>query len=277
MGLNTPIFVISDLHLGDGGARDNFSLNNRDEELDSFLDFVEKEKGQLIIIGDLFEFWQINLGKILIHRKLLIDRFAKMDAFYIIGNHDCDLEYLIEFNILNHPFFQNMKKTFITEIGGKKFKFMHGHEYDVFNKGSTPGWGRIVTIFVGIFEDKLGSPMLSKKRTIEKTLSQVCNFVFKMWKWMAIHLPSGIKGEFTPRQNPSRIVSMVNLYKQNKEQEGYDIAIVGHTHAAAARDNWYFNSGCWTNKQNTFLKIDEHGDVKLFQWKNGKCFPYKPR
>ena len=29
MADNHPIFVISDLHMGDGGPRDNFPLNNR--------------------------------------------------------------------------------------------------------------------------------------------------------------------------------------------------------------------------------------------------------
>lgn len=42
---NHSIFVISDLHMGDGGARDNFALNNREEQLGLFLDYVASQQG----------------------------------------------------------------------------------------------------------------------------------------------------------------------------------------------------------------------------------------
>ena len=35
-----PIYAISDLHMGDGGARDNFPLDDRERQLNLFLDYV---------------------------------------------------------------------------------------------------------------------------------------------------------------------------------------------------------------------------------------------
>ena len=61
---NHSIFVISDLHMGDGGVRDNFTLGDRKKQLNLFLDHVASQQGELIIVGDLFEFWQMNLSSI---------------------------------------------------------------------------------------------------------------------------------------------------------------------------------------------------------------------
>lgn len=68
------IFVISDLHLGDHSKRDNFFVKGKDQDgkeidrsklLTEFLDMVEENKGQLVILGDLFEFWQANVGEVI--------------------------------------------------------------------------------------------------------------------------------------------------------------------------------------------------------------------
>jgi UDP-2,3-diacylglucosamine pyrophosphatase LpxH len=48
------IFVISDLHLGDGGARDNFEMGKKTPQLRAFLDHVGSEGGELFVLGDLF-------------------------------------------------------------------------------------------------------------------------------------------------------------------------------------------------------------------------------
>jgi UDP-2,3-diacylglucosamine pyrophosphatase LpxH len=52
--MNAPIFVISDLHIGSGGVRDSFSQNNRHLCFNKFLDYVEKEDGELVILGDIY-------------------------------------------------------------------------------------------------------------------------------------------------------------------------------------------------------------------------------
>ena len=92
MADNHPIFVISDLHMGDGGPRDNFPLDNREKELGLFLDYVASQQGELIILGDLFEFWQMNLSKIVMKHLPLLDRLAAMNATYVLGNHDADFD-----------------------------------------------------------------------------------------------------------------------------------------------------------------------------------------
>ena len=67
------IFVISDLHLGDGGARDNFEAGKKTAELRAFIDHVGAEGGELFILGDLFELWQMNMSRLFVKRRELLD------------------------------------------------------------------------------------------------------------------------------------------------------------------------------------------------------------
>ena len=88
--------------------RDNFPLNNREKELGLFLDYVASQQGELIILGDLFDFWQMNLSKIVMKHMPLLDRLAAMNATYVLGNHDADLDDFIGTGFLSHPLFQRM-------------------------------------------------------------------------------------------------------------------------------------------------------------------------
>jgi len=282
MNQDKDIFVISDLHIGDGGPRDNFAVGDKENQLNLFLDFIHRENGELIITGDLFEFWQVSIGKVLTKWLKLINRFAAMDTTYVVGNHDIDLEALIGTDMLAHPLFKKMSRRFVREIGGKKFMFMHGHEADPYNKGDTPSWTRILTIFAGIVEDVNGSPLLGTGVTVEEALLNISVPLMKAWNWL-VNLrykkaiggksPSPSKRELTPSQNPERAQKLLDDYKKDKETELYDIAIVGHTHQVGRFEDWYFNSGCWVKEINNFLRISTDGQVRVFDWKDGQAIP----
>ena len=66
----------------------------------------------------------------------------RLNTLYVLGNHDSDLDQFSETGLLAHPLFQRMCGPFERQIGGKRFKFMHGHEVDPVNKGDIPEWGR---------------------------------------------------------------------------------------------------------------------------------------
>ncbi len=103
------IFVISDLHMGDGGPRDSFAVGDRERQLALFLDYVANQQGELMVLGDLFEFWQMNLSAIILRHRPLLDRLAGMQATYVLGNHDGDLEHFVGTDLLSCPFFQRMR------------------------------------------------------------------------------------------------------------------------------------------------------------------------
>ncbi len=170
MADNCPIFVISDLHMGDGGPRDNFPLNNREKELGLFLDYVAGQQAELIVLGDLFEFWQMNLSKIVVKHLPLLDRLAAMNATYVLGNHDADFDHFIGTGFLAHPLFQRMCGPFERQIGGKRFKFMHGHEVDPVNAGDTPGKGESSASSRGCLKTRTNRPYIPTATLWKTTL-----------------------------------------------------------------------------------------------------------
>lgn len=277
------IFVISDLHMGDGGPRDNFAVDNKAVEFTRFLDFVEAEKGELYILGDLFEFWQANVGRVLVKRMDFLDRFAGMKATYVVGNHDADFENLIGTGLLAHSFFEKMSGPFERTIGMKRFKFMHGHEVDPFNRDGTPRWGRILAILGGMIEDRKGSPLLSAGGFTEKTLLRMGRTFMWMWNNSVNWLERSARHErwhsvaesLTPAQDPNREKGILALYQQDRLRHQYDILVAGHTHHAVIVKDWYYNSGCWVGLRNNFLRIEPDGRAELWEWKCDKPIPFR--
>ena len=276
-----PIFVASDLHIGDGGTRDNFAVDNKERQFNLFLEHVCSQNGKLIILGDLFDFWQANVGCVIMRSLPLLDRLAEMEAEYVIGNHDSDLEGLIGTGMLGHPFFTRMQRPFTMTIGGQRLKFMHGHEVEPIGDRESPGWGRILAILGGIIEDKKGSPLLSAGGITEKVLLKIGRGFMLGWNFIVNRVEKSTPGghphehhfeaELTPSQNPARAKGMLALYRKDKEKCGYDVVVAGHTHKAHKFEDWYCNSGCWVGIRNNFLRISENGEIELFDWKNGEA------
>jgi UDP-2,3-diacylglucosamine pyrophosphatase LpxH len=281
MAENRPIFVISDLHMGDGGDRDNFALDDREQQLHLLLDDVAAQHGELVVLGDLFEFWQMNLSKIIVTHRPLLDRLAAMNALYVLGNHDADLKHFIATGLLPHPFFQRMCGPFERQIGGKRIKFMHGHEVDPFNSSDVPGWGRIFCIVAGMLEDDNKSPLRKNGDFVEDDFEAIGDRLLDRWSRftsrMGRLLPCRRLGapleHLTPAQNPGRIQDFLAMYQQDRKAEGYDVAVVGHTHQAGRSGDWYFNSGTWARKTNNFVQVSPAGDASVFDWVDGRPVP----
>ncbi len=268
------IFVVSDLHMGDGGPRDNFAVDDKEAMFNKFLDLVESENAKLYILGDLFDFWQGNFGDIIMARKKLLDRLANMDTAYIVGNHDWDLGSLVDQDFINHNFFKTMRKPFSQVIGDKKFYFMHGHEVERHKNQQRPAWGRILAILAGIMEDRKGSPMLSAGGIVEKTLIRASRIFMWIWNFALNHLDSvrnkehdhDFDTELTPSQNPQLVPKVLKLYEIARVKNNCDVVVAGHTHRAR-NESWYCNPGCWVGSRNSYLRIDTSGKIELFEWK----------
>jgi UDP-2,3-diacylglucosamine pyrophosphatase LpxH len=256
--LRRPIFVISDLHMGDGGPRDNFAFGDREKHLLAFLDHVEKSNGRLVICGDLFELWQSNISKVLTHRKWLLDRLASMETTYILGNHDSDLHYfMFQEGWLSHPFFRRMCESCFLSIGGKSFQFIHGHEADPYCSSDVPGLGRITAIYSGIKEDRNGGPMLDEYRTVEQRVVGRMERFVSFWNWL--------------RGKPDRFTEINRRLRDMPPVA--DVVISGHTHRPGHIDTWHYNAGTWAERTNSFLVISENGTVGVFDWVGDKAVP----
>ncbi len=278
------IFVISDLHLGDGGARDNFEAGKKTPQLRAFLDHVGSEGGELFVLGDLFELWQMNLSVLFVKRRALLDHFAALNLVYVPGNHDVDLAHFIGTDFLDHPFFGSMRAPFIRELGGKRFRFFHGHETDPFNSGDEPGFGRMLSIFGGIFEDENGSPFLESGESVEDVLEQFGESMLMIWQCAVATMKNRMpnvadkqvrpRAALTPAQNPDRLGEHVVGVRADLEKGDYDVAVLGHTHKPGRIGDWYFNSGSWTGPVNSFLRISPDGNVRHLEWKDGRAIEH---
>lgn len=255
---SAPLYAISDLHMGDGGPRDNFAYGTHEKELLAFLDMVEDKRGRLVICGDLFELWQSNISKVLTKRTALLDRLAQMKAIYILGNHDSDLNYFIgKTGWLGHPFFQTMRLEHTEWVAGRRFQFIHGHQADAYCLGDTPGLGRITAIYSGLAEDRNGSPMLNKYRTVEDKVVGRLERLVSLWNRLR-----GKPDRFTEiNRNLGRI--------HDKDQA---VIICGHTHFPGHIGTWHYNSGTWAERVNSFLCIKD-GQVGVFDWTDYRAIP----
>jgi UDP-2,3-diacylglucosamine pyrophosphatase LpxH/uncharacterized membrane protein HdeD (DUF308 family) len=273
------IFVISDLHIGDGGRRDNFEAGRKTPQLHGFLDHVGSEGGELFILGDLFELWQMNLSLMLTKRLELLDHFARLKVTFVPGNHDVDLVHFVGTDFLNHPFFRKMRAPFVRELGGRRFRFFHGHETDPLNSGDDPSFGRMLSIFGGVFEDENGSPLLKSGEGVEDVLEQFGESMLLIWQCamatMKTHTGQNGGGAphtaLTPAQNPGRLGEHISGVQADLVRTNYDVAVLGHTHKAGRIGDWYFNSGSWARSENPFLRISADGHVRYLQWKDGRA------
>ncbi|KKL13850.1 hypothetical protein LCGC14_2521650 [marine sediment metagenome] len=251
-----PIFAISDLHLGDGGPRDNFAYGSCEKQFLAFLDYVECACGQLVIVGDFFELWQANISKVLTEHIWLLSRLARMNTIYVLGNHDADLRHFIGGGIwLSHPFFDKMYSSYYTYIGDRMFHFIHGHHVDPYCKDDTPGIGRISAIYTGLKEDRNEGPMLNKYQTVE---GKVLGRFGKL---------SRLKNWFTGE--PSLAIQM------NRKLEDMPVAVdaivCGHTHKPGCIGSWLYNCGTWAEGKCSFVKITDDGEANVYDWVNNKA------
>lgn len=123
--IDKATFLISDLHLGDGGRADNFRQSHASRSLLGFLDMVAQKGQRLIINGDLFELWKFDLidclrayGPILVKLHQLANQ--GVEIVYILGNHDLELRY-----------FQPMLRFVVERWDlSNQLHIEHGHKFD---------------------------------------------------------------------------------------------------------------------------------------------------
>ena len=131
-----PLYFASDLHLGDGGAADDFAEGEHQAAFQWFLKHeVEADGGELVLLGDVFELWQCELARI---REYYGSLFWRLHNYRLLrGNHDSAYRKPPEWR---WP-------------GGHRPLILagHGHQADLWN--SSLGFvGRAVTWVAGALE-----------------------------------------------------------------------------------------------------------------------------
>jgi UDP-2,3-diacylglucosamine pyrophosphatase LpxH len=256
-----PTFCVSDLHACERGYRDNFAYNGREERFYRFLDFVEESHGRLLVIGDLFDWWQANLGATLNAYRPLLDRLDALGAEWIVGNHDNALEPLIGTPLMiDHPMFRRSRRPFEETIGGRKFAFLHGHEADPYCCDLNPGTGEITAIISGMLEDRNKGPMTRRGHAVEDEFVGTLERALTLWRTLTFQ-----------HGRQAEMVAGVEKYRQEKQ---CDVVVYGHTHEPGRIGDYHFNSGSWARQHDTYVVISDNGQASVWEWLGDKAVPY---
>jgi len=199
------------------------------KQLYAFLERVYSKTNRLIINGDFFDnldFRRLKKN----HWKILslLRRMSKyVEIIWIRGNHDGDAE------TISHLIGIDFKNEYVFSSGNKNFLCLHGDQFDDFIY-KYPNTTKIADFFYRIIQrfDKRFLPQFIKQR--------------------------------------SKIYLRCNEHMMQKSRE-YAInktigcVCLGHTHYPIIdKDHvvWYANSGCWTEKNCTYLEIT-NGNIEL--------------
>ena len=127
--------IISDLHLGDGGPRDDFTADT------ALCLFLELHKDDVIVLaGDVYEMWQIKDPREIERAHPAVCKAIEEHVdFALRGNHDGKLA-----RICGIPLAEGLLVDRVLVI--------HGHQFDAFNHGRFRFVGRAATWLAGRME-----------------------------------------------------------------------------------------------------------------------------
>jgi predicted phosphodiesterase len=219
--------VISDLHLGPGGATDGFGHD--DAEFLDFLGFLERNFEHIVLLGDI---WETLTGRLpgdpgaelraaqSAHRELAA-RFRDPRYLQVLGNHDVIAGKL-----------DGIPEEITLETDGVRLLFTHGHQGDslVAERQGTSELG----VWLGGWVRRAGLESVYRAASALDTMR------------------SGVS------EDSSRC-SFQKAWMGRAANRDVDVMVTGHTHLATRAehgDRLYLNSGSCSEGQTNYLAID---------------------
>jgi len=235
-------FFISDIHLG---LQSPTVEKEKEEKLVQFIEFAADNCDELIILGDLFDYWfeyrrviQKGFIRTLASLQNLTEKGIKVH--YIIGNHDFLHRDFFKKEIGAVLYYNPVSLT----MNEKKFYLGHGD---------------------GLIKNDLGYKILKKLLR-----NRVLQFMFSL-----IHPDLGIKiasgtskksRDYTTTKDYGESDSLFEVAKE-KISEGYDYVMFGHSHRRRFEkynEGYYVNLGTWL-RQPCYGKF-ENDKFEIIDW-----------
>ena len=214
--------IISDLHLG--------SLVSKAEDARRMLE--SKTFRRLILLGDIFcdlnfrrlksEHWEL-----LSYIRKLSNPKRKVEVVWVEGNHDRGLSEVMS-HLVGIKVYQEYRWTY----AGTRYLAIHGHQYDSFLVRNA-------------------------------ALSAAGEWVYLQFQ--KLDSKSKLISRFLDRQNTRwgrlshKVASGALAYAKLR---GAGVVFCGHTHLSMQAERKgirYFNSGCWSTEDPTYITVDELG------------------
>ena len=188
---SSKVLILSDLHMGNGGRRDEFKRNA--ELVKTMLaDYYLPEKYSLVLNGDIEELFKFRLASIEEQWRELYDLFFqfKKNGFLLktYGNHDTDLADEKEYKLA-----ASMVNSLKFHYGNETLLLFHGHQASELLWETYPMVSRSIIFFI---------------RYIAK--------------------PFGIRNASTSYNSPRRFALEKSIYDFSNQAK--IVSIIGHTH-----------------------------------------------
>ncbi len=225
------IAVISDLHLGAGGAADGFGHD--DGEFLRFLRSLERNFERVVLLGDI---WETLTGIVpghpgdelkgaRQHHREIAQRFQRSQYVYVHGNHD-----LVAGAVDGAP------DELWMEADGVRLLFTHGHQND---------------------------PLIQRRRWVSELGIWLGGWIRRIGLEPLYRLFAALderRGGLTPESAQS---AFENWAMDIAVQREADVIITGHTHFAARAERGgrlFLNSGSCSEGKLSYLALDTARD-----------------
>ena len=275
-----PVWLISDLHLGDGTPSDAFY--GKDRHLLAFMERVERSGGALVVNGDALDFQQAwGFTRILkAHGDVLqamswLGRQGRL--YYVVGNHDYDIGLYAD--ILN---FRVCNELVINE----RVMVRHGHEYDPYITGMLES-GQWHTYVHHLVERWLGTWIripLAEFYTLPNRfafwgghkLGLAARLAQRFGRWIGDEDDWGADAlaglDMWSWSNQGDSMGIFRPAFQEATTGPWDMIICGHSHlpgVVTRNGRTFANTGSWTFASAQHI-ILEGGEARCFDWLSGR-------
>ena len=259
------IIAVSDVHLGEMGFQE------QDKQFSNFLDHVKntllREGGDLVLLGDIFDFWRRDSVEILEGYSSVIEKLknfpSNINVHYIIGNHDYYMSEIPQyFNEM--PFSSFGLSLTIRDV--QIFRFIHGHQLEVMTNPYT----KDMSLYLSL------ARRLSYHAGITgHAASNIWNVLTSLTQIEGKYLSSMLKDPISRLNGENEGEKRIQALSKSKARQfilggNFDWLVFGHTHHPFNEDaSKTTNTGSWGRDRDRnemcYLKI-ENGSPKPMIW-----------
>ena len=269
------IIAVSDVHLGETGFQE------QDRQFSNFLDFVQstllKDGGDLVLLGDIFDFWRGGSVEVLEKYGSVIEKLynfpSNIVVHYVIGNHDYYLnEMPLYFSEL--PFSSFGRSLRIKDV--HCFRFIHGYQMEVMTNPYTKDMKLYESLALRLsYHAGLTGQFASSLWQRLTSLTQFEEYVRSMMKMEMDYMNSMSKNPSERLDGVHQSGNKIEDFSRSKTRRfvlggKFDWLVFGHTHHPFIdEESKTINTGSWGRNQDRnkmwYLKI-ENGIPKLIKW-----------
>jgi UDP-2,3-diacylglucosamine hydrolase len=164
--MNSPVYFIADVHL-EGNDTDKRSL------FLSFLEMVKERKGNLYILGDLFDYWANN-RRVMKDNKTVLNALGELSHLgsqvgFLIGNRDL----LLGKKVLSRYGIDALGENRVIELQGKSILLTHGHllctddvSFQKYRKRMWPFYRMLDALLPGCIENTLARLFIQRSKQV---------------------------------------------------------------------------------------------------------------